>query len=85
MDQRLQRYYEDRQKMMSDTAWADLMEDVRTMLAATNDIASIQDEKTVHFKRGEISIMRWLLTLKEVSENTYEELKQEAKRGSDTP
>ena len=78
MDANLQRYYEARLSMMSEPAWKDLMEDVETMLQATNDITSIQDEKTLHFRRGEISIMRWLLSLQETSENAYKGLQDEA-------
>ncbi len=77
MDKELQVYYENRLSMMADPAWADLMEDVQNMLNATNDISAIQDEKTLHFRRGEISIMRWMLTLKETSERTYNQLKDE--------
>jgi hypothetical protein len=78
MDAQLQRYYEDRLSMMSEPAWADLMVDVEGMLEATNDLSSVQDEKTLHFRRGEISIMRWLLSLQSVSEQTYEDLKNAA-------
>jgi hypothetical protein len=76
MDKDLQQYYERRLSLMADPAWADLMEDVQNMLNATNDISAIQDEKTLHFRRGEISIMRWMLTLKETSEQAYNQLKE---------
>ena len=77
MTPELQAYYERRLSMMGDRAWRDLLEDVQAMLDATNDITNIQDEKTLHFKRGEISIMRWLLSLKEVSEEAYNTLRNE--------
>ena len=77
MTPELQAYYERRLSMMGDRAWRDLLEDVQAMLDATNDITNIQDEKTLHFKRGEISIMRWLLSLKEVSEEAYQQLRNE--------
>jgi len=73
----LQRYYEDRQSMMLTKGWQDLMEDVERMLLATNDISSIQDEKTLHYRRGEISMMRWMLALKDVSEQTYQQIKDD--------
>ena len=73
----LQRYYEDRQSMMLTKGWQDLMEDVERMLLATNDISSIQDEKTLHYRRGEISMMRWMLALKDVSEQTYQQMKDD--------
>jgi hypothetical protein len=63
--------------MMGDRPWYQLMEDVEEMLKATNDISSIQDEKTLHFRRGEISMMRWMLSLRDVSEQAYQQLKDE--------
>lgn len=63
----LKKYHEDRFKMMDSAGWRDLIEDVKTMHAATNNIVSINDEKTLHFKRGELSIMNWLLTLENMS------------------
>lgn len=77
MTPELAKYYEQRLSMMADPAWNDLMEDVEAMLQATNDISAIQDEKTLHFRRGEISMMRWMLSLKETSENAYKGLQDE--------
>lgn len=76
MTPELQRYYEQRLSMMGDPAWNDLMEDVETMLKATNTLDGVTKEN-VDFKRGEVSIMRWILSLKDVSEQAYEQLKEE--------
>ena len=72
----LQRYYEERISMCSSDAWKDLMEDVQTMLSATNVLDGVTPE-TLQYKQGEVSIMRWMLALKDVSEQTYEELKKD--------
>lgn len=77
MDIALQNYYERRLAMFGDPAWKDLCDDVQKMLETTNDIAAIQDEKTLHFRRGEISIMRWILTLQQVSEESYKQLREQ--------
>ena len=77
MDEALKRYYENRMSMMSEEAWTDLMEDVQNMFNATNDVSAIQDEKTLHFRRGELSIMRWLLNLKGMSETAYQQQKDD--------
>jgi hypothetical protein len=71
----LQKYYENRLSMMAEPAWKDLMEDIEAMIASTNDISSIQDEKTLHYRRGELSMMRWVLNLESISETTYLNLK----------
>ena len=74
---KLQRYYENRLAMMNTEAWADLMEDIQGMLNSTNNVMSIQDEKTLHFKRGEISMMNWMLSLKDMSKIGFEQLRGE--------
>lgn len=77
MDKELARYYEARMSMMGDEAWKDLMEDVQRMYDSTNDLTPVQDEKTLHFRRGELSIMKWLLNLKAASETTFQQLKDD--------
>lgn len=76
MTPELQRYYEERISMMSSDAWRDLMEDVQTMLSATNVLDGVTADN-MRYKQGEVSIMRWMLSLKEVSEQAYEQLKKD--------
>lgn len=76
MDQELQNYYEDRFDLFSRPGWRDLMEDIDTMLDAINNISTIADEKSLQFRKGELSILTWLITLKEVSERAYEDLNE---------
>ena len=72
----LQRYYEERISMCSYEAWKDLMEDVQTMLSATNVLDGVTADN-MRYKQGEVSIMRWMLSLKEVSEQAYQQLKDD--------
>ena len=72
----LQKYYEDRFSMMGSDGWKDLVEDIDTMIASLNNISVISDEQSLQFKKGELSILTWLKTLKEVSERAYEELNE---------
>jgi hypothetical protein len=72
----LQKYYEDRFDLFSRQGWADLMEDVETMLIPLNNVSTIADEKSLQFRKGEISILTWLQTLKSVSERAYEDLNE---------
>ena len=78
----LARYYEKRLSMMGDEAWNDLMVDVREMLDATNRLNGVDGEKTLWFKKGEISIMNWLLSQKEITEAAYEDLLNEGKNAN---
>ena len=76
MSPELQKYYKARFDLMSKEGWKDLMEDIDTMIESLNNITTIPDEKSLQFKKGELSILTWLRTLKEVSERAYEELNE---------
>ena len=76
MTPELQRYYEDRFAMMTSQGWLDLIEDIDLMITSLNNISTIDGEKDLQFKKGELSILTWLKTLKQVSEAAYEELNE---------
>ena len=76
MTPELQKYYEDRFDLFSQPGWHDLLEDVDVMLEAMNNVSTIADEKSLQFRKGEISILTWLKTLKGVSERAYEDLNE---------
>ena len=71
MTPELQRYYENRLGMCGSPAWKDLMEDVKQMLEVTDSLSGVNDEKSLHFRKGEISMMRWMLSISQVSEDVY--------------
>ncbi len=72
----LQKYYESRFEMMGNQGWKDLIIDIDNMIESLNNISVIPDEKTLMFRKGELSILTWLKTLREVSERAYEELNE---------
>jgi hypothetical protein len=76
MNPELQKYYEERFSMMSTEGWIDLMEDIDKMIEPLNNISTIADEKSLQFRKGEISILTWLRNLKQVSERAYEDLNE---------
>lgn len=76
MTPELQKYYEDRFSMMATQGWVDLLEDIDNMASALNNISTVSDEKDLQFKKGELSILTWLKTLKQVSEQAYEDLNE---------
>ena len=76
MNPDLQKYYEDRFSMMAMDGWKELTIDIDNMIESLNNISVIPDEKTLMFRKGELSILTWLKTLREVSEKAYEELNE---------
>jgi hypothetical protein len=76
MSPELDKYYSDRFDMFSHQGWIDLMQDVDKMLESMNNVSTISDEKSLQFRKGEISMLIWLQTLKWVSERAYEDLNE---------
>ena len=78
MDIALQKYYEDRLAMCSTDAWRELMKDIEGMLKATDTLSSVTPSHSLDFRKGEVSMMRWMLSIAEVSEESYTRLQNES-------
>lgn len=76
MNKELQTYYEERFSTMATDGWRDLMEDVERMIEPLNNISTIADERSLQYRKGELSILNWLQNLKQVSERAYEDLNE---------
>ena len=76
MDKELQQYYEDRFEMFTTKGWKDLLVDIEKIKSSIK-VEDIPDEKTLFARRGELRIMNWILTLKDVSEQAYKDLDNE--------
>lgn len=76
MDKEIQQYYEDRFTMFTSKGWKDLLVDIEKIKSSIK-VEDIPDEKTLFARRGELRIMNWILTLKDVSEQTYKDLDNE--------
>jgi hypothetical protein len=46
------------------------------MIEPLNNISTIEDERSLQFRKGELSILTWLKNLKQVSEREYEDLNE---------
>lgn len=77
MNKEIQKYYEDRFAMMATQGWKDLIEDVETMLAATDNVGGISTVEQLHFRKGEVSVMHWLKNLRDASSEVYERLQED--------
>ena len=73
----LEKYYTDRWDMMATQGWKDLVEDVQNMYDSVNDLSNISTQDHLMKSKGEIEILQWILSLKDVSEQVYKELQIE--------
>ena len=77
MKRELQDYYENRFAMMATKGWSDLLEDIQIMIEATDTLGGIETEQQLQFRKGELSIMNWIKTLRDSSTEVYEQLLEE--------
>lgn len=81
MNRELQTYYENRFEMMATQGWTDLLEDLELMISTTDTVRGIDTEQQLHFRKGEMSIMSWIKTLRESSAEVYEQLQESPDNG----
>ena len=74
MDAKLQEYYDNRFSTMSTQGWQDLVDDATEMFKAVNNIAPVDNESTLFFRKGQLDILQWILTLRDSSAAAYEQL-----------
>jgi len=77
MDRELQDYYEERFSMCSSKGWKQLIEDIDNMKKAVDTLQGVETIESLHFKKGELSIINWILSLEQSSREVYEQLEQE--------
>ena len=82
MNRELQDYYENRFAMMAMPGWSDLLEDIELMIKSTDTVGGIETTEQLHFRKGELSIMNWIKTLKESSAEVYEQLQEDVDSAS---
>lgn len=73
----LAEYYEERFAMMSTTGWKQLVEDVEELKKSYELVSNVKSPDDLYFRKGQLDIIYWLLNLKEISEQSYEDLKRE--------
>lgn len=78
MEKELREYYEARMEMFASKGWRDLVEDVEKMMHALDNISSVKDGDDLKFKQGEMSIIKWITNIEDISRKAFEELKNEA-------
>ena len=74
MDEKLQAYYEARFSMMATKGWTDLIEDAQGFFDSLNKVAPIQNENELFMKKGQLDVLQWILSLKDSSVQSYEQL-----------
>lgn len=77
MNHELQEYYENRFSTMATIGWKDFIEDTQALFDTYNQVNTIDSFEEFNKRKGQLDILQWILSLKDVSEQTYKELQDE--------
>ena len=74
-DRDLQRYYESMEEMFALPGWEYLLEDLQKVYEAAHTIEGIETMEQLHYRRGQIDILKLIVGQPAVISAAYEELK----------
>ena len=73
-EQTTEDYYRARQDLVEQDGWRDLVEELKNLESLYNKLDSIESEKDLWFAKGQLSILRQILSLEETTKRAAEEL-----------
>lgn len=77
MEKDLQEYYESLLELFSTPGWRFFIEDLEAQAPSLEQIRSIESEKDLWLRKGQIDILDRVLSYEETIKNSYEELTYE--------
>jgi len=72
-----ERFIEDRLAMMESEGWLDLIADLKNIQTNVVDIDTMSDEKDLWSAKGQLNILRFLLTLENTTKINLEQSEEE--------
>jgi hypothetical protein len=66
-------FYERRFDLFAQQGWMDLVEDFELLKQNLSDLAQISTEQDLWYRKGQIEMINYLLQLKTLTEQAYEE------------
>ena len=67
MDEIDRKFYQDRLDLFMTDGWLDLIIELQTLEKSLNDVKRLDNEKDLHYCRGQLSLLDMLLTLEETT------------------
>ena len=72
-----ERFIEDRLAMMESEGWLDLIADLENIQSSVVDIDTMTDDKDLWEAKGQLNILRFLLTLENTTKITMEQSQED--------
>ena len=70
-------YYNMYFDLFATDGWKQLIEELKENAISINSVEAVKDEKDMHFRKGQLNILAFVLNLESTVEATFSELKKE--------
>jgi len=74
VDDQTKKFYRDRTDLVEQDGWRDLIEELKNLEEIYNKLDSIESEKDLWFAKGQLAILRQILSLEDSTKRAVEEL-----------
>ena len=74
VDDQTKQFYRARTDLVEQDGWRDLIEELKNLEEIYNKLDSIESEKDLWFAKGQLSILRQILSLEDTTKRAVEEL-----------
>ena len=74
VDDQTKEFYKARTDLVEQDGWRDLIEELKNLEELYNKLDSIESEKDLWFAKGQLSILRQMLSLEDTAKRAVEEL-----------
>ena len=74
VDDQTKQFYRNRTDLVEQDGWRDLIEELKNLKEIYNKLDSIESEKDLWFAKGQLAILRQILSLEDSTKRAVEEL-----------
>jgi len=74
VDDQTKQFYRDRTDLVEQDGWRDLIEELSNLEKIYNNLDSVESERDLWFAKGQLSILRQVLSLEDTTRRAVEEL-----------
>lgn len=74
LDDQTKQFYRARQDLIEQDGWRDLVEELKNLEEIYNKLDSVESDKDLWFAKGQLSILRQVISLEEATKLAVEEL-----------
>lgn len=74
MDSELRKFYQDRLSMIESDGWRELIIELDNLSEVTNNIESLNNENDLWFAKGQLSVLRQIISMESLTKSGAEEL-----------